>query len=70
VTQLRINASDLTSVHCAWGLRYWFRLHGLDFKDFLANGISAEAMLATNDQLAIDAVNRKRSAQEKLDGQQ
>lgn len=61
---LIITASDLTPRHCAWGLRYWFRLHGMDFADFLKNGISVERMLATGDRLAVEAVERKRASLE------
>jgi len=46
---------------CASGARRWFEAHGLDFRDFMENGISEDAMLATGDARAQEVVNRKRS---------
>lgn len=46
--------------HCVNGARSWFSLHGLDFRKFVREGISAETLLATGDQLAFDVVNRRR----------
>lgn len=57
-----IRAADLIPPHCAWGLRHWWRLQGLDFADFLKNGISADRLLATGDDLARAAVNSKLEA--------
>ena len=54
-----VTPGDLIPPHCAWGLRHWWRLQGLDFKDFLKNGISAARLLATGDDLAKQAVDRK-----------
>lgn len=31
--------------------RIWFKRHGLSWSDFIANGISAEDILATGDEL-------------------
>ena len=55
-----ITVADLRPYHCVTGIRRWFELHGLDFADFLKNGIDAEALLATGDALAINAVERIR----------
>ena len=30
-----ITVADLRKLHCVWGLRYFWSLHGLDFADFL-----------------------------------
>lgn len=57
-----LTVADLIPPHCAWGLRYWFHRQGLDFADFLKNGIKASKMLATGDDLARQAVDRKREA--------
>lgn len=46
--------------HCVAGAKSWFSLHGLDFRGFLREGISADKLLETGDQLALDVVNRKR----------
>lgn len=41
---------------CSGGTRGWWRDHGLDWSDFLANGIPAERLAATGDPLALRAV--------------
>lgn len=45
--------------YCTKGARRWFESYGFDFRDFLANGISAEKLLSTNDAAAQQVVNRK-----------
>lgn len=37
---------------CSRGTRDFFRRHGLDFDDFLTNGIPAEKLEATGDAMA------------------
>ncbi len=51
---------------CFGGARPWFRRHGLDWQDFLANGITAERLEATGDALALRviAIARARAEQE------
>lgn len=44
---------------CASGARRWFNAHGLDFRDFMRNGIDAELLLATGDAYARQVVDRK-----------
>ncbi|WP_265092257.1 hypothetical protein [Acinetobacter bereziniae] len=44
---------------CARGTRAFFILHGLDFQDFLKNGIDAEKILNTKDAMAIQVVELK-----------
>ena len=56
---LVITVSDLHPRHCAWGLREFWRNHGLDFADFLLNGIRADRLLSTGDPRAVAAVKRK-----------
>lgn len=46
--------------HCVSGARRWFEAHGLDFKDFLANGVPSSVMAATNDALGLRVVEIKR----------
>lgn len=42
--------------YCANGTRDFFERHGLDFKDFVKNGIDAQKLLDTQDILAIKLV--------------
>lgn len=44
--------------HCAAGARTWFDAHDLDFRDFLAHGLPAATLLATDDGLAEQVVTR------------
>ena len=50
---------DLHPYHCAWGIHRWFHEHGLDFRDFLDNGIPAKQLYDTGDAFAIRLVERK-----------
>jgi hypothetical protein len=59
---VRLTVDDLIPPHCPWGLRAFWKLHGLDFADFLKNGIPASAMLTTGDASAAEAVARKLEA--------
>ena len=59
---VRLTVDDLIPPYCPWGLRAFCKLHGLDFADFLKNGISASAALATGDASAAEAVARKLEA--------
>jgi arsenate reductase-like glutaredoxin family protein len=36
---------------CMRGARQWFSLHGIDYADFIQNGISSDKVLALNDAL-------------------
>lgn len=42
--------------YCNRGGRPWFARHGLDWGDFVRNGIDEEALLATGDGMAINLV--------------
>lgn len=50
----------LTDAHnlgyCSRAMRPWFEQHGLDWFDFVNNGIDAEKLLATEDDFAVKAV--------------
>jgi arsenate reductase-like glutaredoxin family protein len=50
--------------YCPSGARRWFEAHGLDFRDFMANGISEETFLATGDAMATRVVALKRTHEE------
>lgn len=45
--------------HCARGTKAWFDQHDLDFRDFLANGITAADLAATGDGIALQVIERK-----------
>jgi hypothetical protein len=49
---------------CVHGTRTWFARHGLDFRDFLANGMPASALLATGDAMVQRVVEIARCAHE------
>lgn len=44
--------------HCPRGIRDWFRVHGLDFRHFLRNGIPEELFLSFGDAQAANIVSR------------
>lgn len=66
IDDLRLYSGDLIPPYCPWGLRAWWKLHELDFADFLKNGILAKDLLATGDSAAHEAVMTK---WERLHGQ-
>lgn len=39
----------------------WFERHGLDWRDFVRNGISGERLIATGDAIAIRVVAEARA---------
>lgn len=58
----RITITDVRDAgFCASGARRWFEAYGLDFRDFVKHGISAEDLLATNDSYADRVVEYVRS---------
>lgn len=57
---MKIYMSDIRNAKmCARGTRAFFILHGLDFQDFLKNGIEEEILLDTKDAMAIQVVELK-----------
>jgi hypothetical protein len=46
---------------CRGKSRLFFQRHGLDWRDFVANGIPAEQLLATGDALALALVEHART---------
>ncbi|PAL23545.1 hypothetical protein [Sphingopyxis sp. GW247-27LB] len=59
LSDVTITISDIRKLYCAAGARRWFQQYGLNFTDFLQNGISAPDLLATNDALAQNVVAAK-----------
>lgn len=56
---LTITINDVRKAgHCVSGAREWFRLKGLDFRDFLKNGMPAADFVATEDPYAIEIVRK------------
>ncbi len=48
----RVTIQDLRDArYCLAGVRPWFQRHGLNWQDFLAYGIDADRLRATNDAL-------------------
>lgn len=59
--EFKISPRDLIGCgFCARGQKKWFESNGLDFGDFLTNGITAERLLSTGDGLAVKAVEMLR----------
>lgn len=58
-----IRIDDIRKVGiCAAGARRWFEANGLDFRDFMANGIPASALDATGDAQAFRVTAAKRES--------
>jgi len=56
-----ITINDIRAAgHCVRGAREWFDRHGLDFRDFVKNGIDEQRFLASGDALAARVVEMKR----------
>jgi len=48
----RLTIQDLRNArYCLAGVRPWFQRHGLNWQDFLAHGIDADQLRATNEAL-------------------
>lgn len=59
-----VTMNDITLAgYCALGARRWFEHYDLDFRAFLNNGITAEALLATGDAMAERVVASKMERQ-------
>lgn len=58
--RLKITMTDITRAgHCGRGTKTWFANQGLDFRDFLKNGITARKLAAKGDGLALQVIARK-----------
>ena len=53
---------------CRGGARDFFRAHGLDWQDFVRNGIAAERLEATGDAVALELVAWARACEGADDG--
>ena len=45
--------------HCVSGTRDWFQAYDLDFREFIRNGMDSDVLLATDDALAKQVIERK-----------
>lgn len=55
--ELIITMRDIRAAKmCSRGTRAFFQRHGLDWTDFLKNGIPAEKLAATGDPMALQVV--------------
>lgn len=46
---------------CSSGTRNWWAKHGLDWRDFVKNGIAGEVLVATGDPMALEVVEFARA---------
>lgn len=53
---------------CRSGARDWFKRHGLDWQDFVRNGIPATTLEATGDGLALAVVAWARQCETEVAG--
>lgn len=61
MTSQKITIDDVRKTgHCVAGAREWFARHGLDFRDFIRNGIEEERFLASGDVIATEVVKATR----------
>ena len=52
--EIIITVTDARRMFCAAGMRRWAERNGIDFKDFIRNGISVSAIRALGEDVAID----------------
>jgi len=58
---LIVRREDLIAAQqCSSGARSFFKRHGLDWSDFLKNGIDAEILLKINDVMANQVIEQAR----------
>lgn len=66
---MRLSIDDVRLAgHCVGGARDWFKRHGLNFRDFLKNGLDAETALSVGDGMAEQVVQRKMERELKVSG--
>jgi hypothetical protein len=64
-----ITVTDIRNAgHCAAGIKRWFDEHELNFRDFLKNGIDAEILIASGDELALQSVEHARAHRGRANG--
>lgn len=54
--------------YCMRGARLWATSHGIDFRDFIKNGVSASQLLETNDEIAAEFVRDALAGRERQNG--
>lgn len=60
-----VYASHLREANlCVRGAKQWFRLHNLDFEDFIRHGLPIEKVEATQDALGLKVANIAREEAE------
>jgi len=69
----RVTIQDLRDArYCLAGVRPWFRRHEFDWQDFLAHGIDADRLRATEDALVEPVIRiaemREGASEEDRDG--
>lgn len=59
--QIIVTREDLIAAkQCSRGGREFFKRHGLDWTDFIKNGIDAEILIKTNDVMANQVIEKAR----------
>lgn len=53
-----IKSGDLN--YCSRGSRVWFKQHGLDWSEFIRDGLPEDVLLATGDAMALAAIEEAR----------
>ena len=57
-----VTMADVRSIsYCSRGTRQWFQSKGLDWSDFLENGIEADKLIQTGDPMALAIVEQVRA---------
>lgn len=60
IKDLVIRIDDIRNAgHCVRGAKAWFERHGLDFRAFIKDGISAQEFIDKGDALAARVVKKK-----------
>ena len=60
-----VTRSDMNELgYCANGARRWFARMGLDWMDFVRNGLDSEVLEATGDAMALRLVEHVRTRDE------
>lgn len=54
-----ITIDDVTPYHCAWGIKKWCTLSGLDIRRLIEGGVPAKEVYAFGDVHSREIVERK-----------
>lgn len=63
-----IRVADLRASGVCPRARLWFEKHGLDWRDFVRNGIDGEKLAATGDAIAVRVVEEARARRGVVNG--